>query len=124
MENANWLRFAYAANIIILVPIVATMASSNGVARVFEGRVDDSTGLRLLVGSLWFAILLGSVAGLRWPDFFAPLILVQIVYKSTWLALFVLPLVANGRSGDVPWGISVTFMAIVLIYPLLFWKAL
>jgi hypothetical protein len=122
-EGAGLLRIAYAANIAILVPVCWGMFLGSGVASVFEGKVDESAGLRLLVGSLWFAILACSVAGLAMPRLFAPLLIVQIIYKSLWLFVFVAPLVAAGRSGAVPWGISASFIAIVATYPLLLWKS-
>jgi hypothetical protein len=122
-EGSGLLRVAYAANILILVPICWTMVFGAGVASVFEGKVDESAGLRLLVASLWTAILLCSVAGLGLPRLFAPLLVVQIIYKALWLALFILPLVVAGRSSDAPWGISVVFILIVAIYPLLLWRS-
>ncbi len=117
-EGPSLLRIAYAANILILVPVASSMFFSGGTSGVFEGKVPDSEGLRLLVGSLWFAILLGSAAGLALPAIFAPLLLVQIVYKATWLITYVWP---NRDDPGVPMGISVIFLGIVLTYPLLLW---
>ncbi len=122
-DGAGMLRIAYAANILILVPVCWAMFLGGGVASVFEGKVDESAGLRLLVGSLWFAILACSAAGLAMPKLFAPLLVVQIIYKSLWLLVFVAPLVAAGRGSDVPWGISASFILIVATYPLLLWKS-
>ena len=123
MENAAILRWAYAANILILVPVCYGLIAGSGVAGVFEGKVAESAGLRLLVASLYVAILVASVAGLKWPAFFAPILIAQIIYKTLWLAMFAAPLVLAGRSGDVPWGISSSFIAIVLIYPILLLRA-
>ncbi|MEP3227223.1 MAG: hypothetical protein ABJO01_14695 [Parasphingorhabdus sp.] len=119
--EAGLLRLAYFANILILLPICWNMFFGSGVASVFEGKVDESAGLRLLVGSLWSAILIGSAAGLFAPRFFAPIILVQIFYKSLWLLIFVLPLVAADKFHLVPWGISSVFLAIVISYPIIYW---
>ena len=123
MENAAILRWAYAANILILVPVCYGLIAGSGVAGVFEGKVAESAGLRLLVASLYVAILVASMAGLKWPAFFAPILIAQIIYKTLWLAMFAAPLVLAGRSGDVPWGISSSFIAIVLIYPILLLRA-
>ncbi|MEO0547078.1 MAG: hypothetical protein AAF035_09025 [Pseudomonadota bacterium] len=114
-----WL--AYGANILILVPVCWAMIWGGGTTAVFENRVADSDGLRLLVASLWSAILIGSVAGLIWPAFFAPLLLVQIVYKSLWLILFVAPFWIRGE--PYPVGISAVFIAIVFTYPAILWAA-
>ncbi len=123
MSNPVWLQVAYASNVLILIPCVLAMFWGNGIHTVFQGKVADSAGLRLLVGSLWTAILLASIAGLRWPAYFAPVVLLQIAYKLMWLAAFVLPLVVARRHIDVPWGISITFAIIVPVYSLLFWRA-
>ncbi|MEP2102857.1 MAG: hypothetical protein ABJP02_06090 [Parasphingorhabdus sp.] len=120
MNRVNLLYIAYIANILILMAICWNMFVGSGVASVFEGKVDESTGLRLLVGSFWLAILVGSTAGLFAPRFFAPIIVIQIFYKSLWLLVFVLPLVMAGKSDQVPWGIATTFIVIALSYPILF----
>ncbi len=120
MIPADWLRFAYGTNILILVPVCWAMLDPRGVERVFQGAVTEAAGLRLLVFSLWAAILMGSLAGLAWPRMFAPLLLVQIVYKSLWLALFVVPqMLAGGQR--TPTGIAVCFVAIIATYPFIFW---
>lgn len=114
-----WLKIAYSANILILVPVCWSMLFGNPGAQVFQGTVNESSGLRLLIASLWTAILLASVAGLAFPRFFAPVLLIQIVYKALWLLLFVAPLIRAGQ----PWpqGIALTFAVIVVSYPRLFW---
>lgn len=118
LEGPNLLRLAYAANIFILVPVVWSMFFSGGTDTVFQGRVTDSEGLRFLVGSLWLAILLCSVAGLAAPALFAPLLVVQIIYKATWLGTWVWP---NRHDPGIPLGISLIFLLIVLVWPLLLW---
>ena len=124
MNSINLLKIAYAANILILVPVVHAMFFGRGVSDVFAGRVDESLGLRLLVASLWTAILLGSVAGLWWPRFFAAVLPIQILYKSLWLVLFIVPLAQRSGWDAVPKGISITFLIIVLTYPFILWFAL
>lgn len=47
----------------------------------------------------------------------SPLLLIQGVYKTLWLLVFVLPRLLAGRSGEVPWGISLTLLVIVVSYP-------
>jgi hypothetical protein len=124
MADVNLLKLAYGANIIILVPVVYAMLIGNGVASAFEGRVDESAGLRLMVASFWFAILASSVAGLAWPKFFAPILIVQIIYKALWLAIFVWPLMQRSGWEAIPTGIVGVFAAIVVTYPLILFFAL
>jgi hypothetical protein len=120
MNNAGILRVAFAANIFILVPVCWSMFFS-GVTNVFNGAVNESPGLRLLVGSLWLAILVASIAGMFQPKFFAPVILIQVFYKAMWLLTFVLPAIQSNKT--VPTGIGVVFLLIVMTYPILFWFA-
>jgi hypothetical protein len=122
IASPNWLIGPYIFNIIILVPICFSMFFGGGISAVFEGKVEDSQGLRLLVGSLWFAILTASIGGIIRPSFFAPLILVQIFYKALWLVAFVAPLWLAGK--PVPVGISTVFVLIVLIYPIALWLSI
>jgi hypothetical protein len=112
---------AYTFNIFILIPTCYNMLVGSGVAQVFENHVVESRGLRLMVGSLWLAILLASLLGLVWPTFFAPVVPIQVFYKSVWLLTFVLPLVRARQ--PFPVGISVVFLIIVASYPLLLWAA-
>lgn len=118
--NPNlFLQIAYLANIIILIPVCYGLLFGRGVASVFSGVVIESEGLRLMVASLWLSILIASIAGLFVPRFVAPVLIIQIIYKSVWLIAFVLPLIAHGKSWPV--GIGICFMGIVLTYPILFW---
>jgi hypothetical protein len=73
--------------------------------------------VRTILGSLWTSILAGSCLGLRFPTVMAPLLLIQVAYKSLWLVVFVLPRLLTGRGREVPWGVTTTFLAIVVSYP-------
>ena len=66
---------------------------------------------------LWTVILIGSVIGLFHPVSMSPVLLIQVIYNSLWLVVFVVPLLVRGRFGEVPWGIAGTFLFIVLTYP-------
>ncbi len=90
-------------------------------AIVFQGSAEGSAGIRLLVASFWGAILLLSAVGLFLPRPLAPLLLVQAVYKTLWLVMFVAPLVARQGWSAVPWGLGVSFALIVVSYPWLYW---
>jgi hypothetical protein len=109
------LQLPYILNILILVPIaVPTLL---GLFDTAQGAFEESAGWRVLVGSLWTAILVGSILGLFAPVTYAPLLLMQVIYKSLWLAIYAAPRIAAGRSDAVPPGIAVSFVVIVLTYP-------
>lgn len=119
------LRAAYCANIAILVPVVYSLAATGSPVPVFGAGVSDSPGLRLLVTALWGAILACSVLGLFAPRMFIAIMILQVIYKSAWLAAYVWP---QWRAGlPVPWGPAVTFAAIVVVWPIILiyvWQSL
>lgn len=109
----------YAFNVAVLVPIgsLTLFGGERGGRLASQGKFPESAGFRTILGSLWTAILIGSVVGLLFPVPMAPLLMVQVGYKTLWLVVYVLPRLLGGRSSEVPWGISLTFLLIVLTYP-------
>lgn len=120
------LQIAYAANIFILAPVLVSMYSDGrGKAiRAFQKRVDNSDGLRLLVASVWTAILLLSIAGLFAPDKFIVILIFQVIYKAIYLITYVIPTFLREGAGKVPLGLSLSFIAIVAVWPLIIWQAM
>ena len=115
----NPLWFPYIFNIIVLVPVglLTLLGGERGGRLACQGKFPESEGFRTILGSLWTAILLASILGLFYPMPMSPLLLIQVTYKLLWLLVFVLPRLLDGRSGEVPWGIASTFLAIVVSYP-------
>lgn len=117
MPRALPLQLAYAANLLILLPIaVPTLL---GLWDTAQDRFAESAGWRALVGALWTAILLGSALGLRAPLQYAPLLLLQVIYKTLWLAVYAAPRLLRGQAAQVPSGIALCFVGIVIVYPFL-----
>ena len=106
-------------NILVLIPGALTaLFGSSAVARhVFQDKFPESEGIRTILGSLWTAILIGSIAGLFFPVVLSPILIVQVIYKSSWLVVFAVPRWLGGRSSEVPWGITITFLVLVVTYP-------
>ena len=115
------LRLAYLLNILILLPVCWSMFGSDNRERVvaFEGKVNESAGLRLLVASLWLAILVCSAAGLVYPLRFACILALQVVYKTTYLVSYLWPAYRREGLRAVPLGVTLSFVGIVLAYPLI-----
>lgn len=61
-----------------------------------------------------------SSSGRYWacagPFTMSSILLIQMIYKTLWMLVFVLHRRIGGRSGEVLWGISLTFLVIVLSY--------
>jgi hypothetical protein len=106
-------------NILVLVPVGLSPLSGGaaGGPMACPGKFPESEGCRTVLGSLGTGILIGSVLGLFFPAPMSPLLLTQVIYKTLWLLAFVLPRLVGGRSGEVPWDISLTFLVIIVSYP-------
>ena len=120
MIYLNPLHLPYIFNIIVLVPIglLTLLGGERGGRLASQGKFPESEGFRTILGSLWTAILLGSVLGLFYPVTMSPLLLIQVIYKALWLMVFVIPKLLGGQRREVPWGISLTFLVIIASYPL------
>ena len=123
-QSIKLLLLPYLANIAILVPVA--LGSLTGLLPISGGHFPESAGWRTIAGSLWTGILVCSIAGLFQPIVFAPILFLQVVYKSVWLIFYVLPrLRSPGTRKEIHWGIANAFTFIVMLYPFLIpWRAL
>ena len=64
---------------------------------IFDGGLTPDTGTRVL-GCVWVALGLLSVAGLLRPVTFSPVLLVQFGYKLIWLVIVGVPALAAGET--------------------------
>ena len=109
------LYFAYGFNIISLLPIAVPT-----VFRLFptdQARFEESAGWRVLVGALWTGILVLSILGLFQPLRLSPVLLLQLIYKLVWLAVYVAPRLLRGETAAVPWAIAGLFAGMVIVWP-------
>lgn len=120
----NYFLIPYVANIVILVPVA--LGSLTGLLPISRGHFPESPGWRTITGSLWTGILVCSIAGLFYPIIFAPILLLQVLYKTLWLVFYVLPRLKSAASRkEIHWGMAVSFLLIVIFYPIVIpWTAL
>ncbi|MEI7853867.1 MAG: hypothetical protein WCJ06_09180 [Planctomycetota bacterium] len=113
------LVLAYIFNIIVLIPIglMTLLGGEKGGQLACQSKFTESEGFRTILGSLWTAILIGSVLGLFFPITMSALLLVQVIYKTLWLLVYIVPRMLNKRSNEVPWGIASAFLVIIVTYP-------
>jgi hypothetical protein len=122
--SMSLLKIAYVANLLILVPVaLPTLLSERGASAVFQSKFATDTPFRVLVGCLWTGIMVASAIGLFLPQAMAGVLVVQVVYKSLFLALVIVPLLREKGLVAIPMGVSVSFLAIVLLWPFLLWKS-
>ena len=67
-----------------------------------------------LCGSLFLALGLVSILGLRSPLKFVPILLLELVYKPVWLIALALPLFLKGQFPFYVVFISVTFLTFII----------
>lgn len=117
-------RLAYAANILILAPVLWSLFRHSGPGELaaFNNAVRNEDGLRLLVAALWFSILALSAVGLFHPRAVAAVLALQVIYKACYLAVFVGPTLVRSGPDAVPWGVAVSFAVIVLVWPVVLYR--
>ena len=115
----NPVLFPCIFNIIVLIPVglLTLLGGERGGQLACQNKFPESEGFRTILGSLWTAILIGSVLGLFFPATMSALLLIQVIYKSLWLLVFVMPRLLKGKLNEVPSGIALVFLVIVLSYP-------
>ena len=80
----NSLFLPYIFNILVLIPIglLTLLGGERGGQLASQKKFPESEGFRTILGSLWTAILLGSILGLVFPVQMSSLLLIQVIYKS------------------------------------------
>ena len=113
------LHLPYIFNIIVLIPIglLTLLGGEKGGQLACQSKFPESEGFRTILGSLWTAILIGSVLGLFFPITMSALLLIQVIYKTIWLLVYAMPRMLKQGNNEVPWGIASTFLGIIVSYP-------
>lgn len=106
----------YIANIMVAgyIGITSLFAPQLSAATIFQKAYPTTDTIRL-VGCLWLAIALLSVFGLWRPLTFSPILLLQLIYKGTWLLAVAVPAIKNNQ--NYPSGMAVFFLVWVLVLP-------
>ncbi len=116
------LKIIYVLNIIIAgqIAISALFNPKNSALTTFGDAYQQTEVIRL-VGCLWLGIAVLSVLGLWKPITFSPVLLLQLIYKGTWLIIVALPALRNGI--PFPKTMALFFVVWVLVLPFLIpWK--
>jgi hypothetical protein len=110
------LKTIYIANIIVAgwISITSIFFPKTAATTVFQNAYQPSEVIRL-VGCLWLAIAILSILGLWKPISFSPILLVQLIYKGTWLLVVALPAIKNNQ--NYPSGMALFFLIWVLVLP-------
>ncbi len=110
------IKIVYLANIIVAgwISVSSLVSPNKAAATVFQNAYQPTELIRL-VGCLWLAIAVISALGLWRPISFSPILLVQLIYKGTWLLVVALPAIRSGQ--PYPTGMALFFLIWVLVLP-------
>jgi hypothetical protein len=110
------LKIIYIANIIVAgwISITSLLSPKKAALTVFQNAYEPTEVIRL-VGCLWLSIAVISALGLWRPISFSPILLVQLIYKGTWLLVVALPAIRNNQA--YPSGMAAFFLLWVLVLP-------
>jgi hypothetical protein len=110
------IKLVYIANIIVAgwIGITSLFFSKLSSATIFQNSYQTTDIIRL-VGCLWLAIAILSVLGLWRPMTFSPVLLLQLIYKSSWLLVVAIPAIKNNQ--PYPSGMATFFLVWVLLLP-------
>jgi hypothetical protein len=110
------IKLVYVVNIIVAgyIGITSLFFPKLSAATIFQNAY-PSTDIIRLVGCLWLAIALLSVCGLWRPLTFSPVLLLQLIYKGSWLLVVAIPAIKNNQL--YPSGTTAFFLVWVLVLP-------
>lgn len=116
------LRIIYILNIIVAGFIaISAINNPNTAATTVFTNAYPPTEVMKLVGCLWLSIAVISFLGLLRPLTFSPILLVQLIYKGTWLIIVAIPAIKNNEA--YPKSMAGFFLIWVIILPFLLpWK--
>ena len=110
------IKLVYIANIIVAgyIGITSLFFPKLSSATIFQSSYPVTDMIRL-VGCLWLAIAVLSVFGLWRPLTFSPVLLLQLIYKGSWLLVVAIPAIKKTQS--YPSGMAAFFLVWVLVLP-------
>ena len=88
-----------------------------GAALAAFGGIADAPSLRIMVASLWSGVLLISAIALVDPVRFWPVLVFQVIYKTLFILLWVLPIWLGRTEGVIPQGPTAVFVFIIALWP-------
>ncbi len=121
------IRLVFAANVLVAgaVGLASLLGGAGALRTVWQASLDPATQPVRVVGAFWTAIAVLSLCGLFWPRPFAAVLLLQLAYKASWLAVITLPAMLRSRTQQIPAGIATFFAVWVVVLPFVIpWREL
>lgn len=95
--HPNWLRFMYAYTIVIGGVFGLAFLIMPSTASSLMGFPEEEPIMAGLASSVGVAFAILSIAGLRSPLKFSPVLLLQLTYKAIWFIAVIIPKLAVGQ---------------------------
>ena len=109
-------RYPYLLNIAVLAPVCTALWRGTAEAELFEGKWVWSTDFASLLLTMWAAVLVCSVVGVFAPRAMIALPVMQVVYKSLYLAVVAYPAIAAHGLASQPTPIVAVFALMAVTY--------
>ena len=110
------LKIIYLANILVAGSVgIRSLYDPKTAAITVFSNAYRATEVMRLVGCLWLGITLLSALGLWKPITFSPVLLLQVVYKGSWLLIVALPAFLNET--PFPKAMAAFFLVWCLVLP-------
>lgn len=111
----NWLKGMYLANVLISGPIgLATLVAPASMRMLLGVPVGDPVHFSIAAGAVPLAFGIAGGIGLRFPLRMAPVLLIQVFYKSLFLLGVVLPQALQGGVPDYAVPLALLFALFIL----------
>jgi len=111
------MRVVFAANVLVAGIVgIAVLFGDRAASNILEITTTPPPASRI-TGAFWLAIALVSVLGAMRPETWAPVLVIQLLYKGAWLLAVVIPAFARGDTRGVPLPVAGFFAVWVGILP-------
>jgi hypothetical protein len=110
----GWLKAMYVCTVVVSGSVGVGMILLPGTFQSALRLPPQDPVMLGLGGSLFLALGLVSILGLRSPLKFVPVLLLELVYKPVWLVALALPLFLKGEFPFYVVFISATFLAFII----------
>jgi len=114
--HLNRMRFMYAATAIFAGFIGISLLIAPSTMQSMFGYPAQEPIMGAVVYTVWLAFALLSIAGLRSPLKFAPILLLEITYKTIWLVAIAIPAAITGTLYSFALENAVLFVLFIVGY--------
>jgi hypothetical protein len=94
--HPNWMRFMYALTVIFAGVFGLAFLIAPGATESLWGIPTEEPMIAGIAYSMWFVMGVMSLAGLRSPLKFTPVLVAEMFYKTVWIIAIIIPRAVAG----------------------------